>query len=117
MDSSIESTGTLYFQNTNGEMVRMNAQIEPIDITPLEEEFPKKLGCMQNQEFSFSMTTEIEKSNPLVDFIEQALRDIEFPFLIKQARKHKNKRINKKWLKRYGYILIIDGKMHPLINA
>lgn len=113
MDNSIESIGTLYFQNTNGEMVQMNAQIEPIAITPLEEEFPKKLGCMQNQEFS--MTTEVEKSNPLVDFIEQSLRDIEVPFLIKQARKHKKKRINKKWLKRYGYKLILDGKNAPIV--
>jgi hypothetical protein len=31
-----------------------------------------------------------------------------------QARKHKKKRINKKWLKRYGYTFMIDPNVYFL---
>ena len=107
-----ESTGTLFFQNANGETRKLNAQIEQTSTEPNEEE-KIKLGCMQEAEF----TMEIEDSKPLYNFVEQMLKEIQVPLLIKQARKHRKKRINKKWLKRYGYKLILDGKMHPLYEG
>ena len=106
-----ESTGTLFFQDADGEMKKLDVQAEQTSLEPIEKE-GIKLGCMQEAEF----TVEIEDSKPLNNFINQMLKEIKVPFLIKQTRKHKQKRINKKWLKRYGYTLILDGKMHPLYD-
>jgi hypothetical protein len=57
-----------------------------------------------NRDIEFSFT--VEDANINEDLLKKLMFpekfDIEYPKIV-QARKHRKKRINKKWLKKYGY--------------
>lgn len=59
---------------------------------------------------------------PLSTYLHSAPEILEVPNMVVQKKRHRSKRINKKWKKRYGYIVdsrvlsLNDGKtliMHP----
>ena len=99
--------GGLYLSDGTKFMELSNIDDVSMDITP---EISDKEFCR----FNNSMSCELTFDNSYVD--EKLLNPSKFMFITSipyavQVRKHKKKRINKKWTKKYGYRLnFIEGK-------
>ena len=73
------------------------------------------LSFADSPTFTLSFNTPIDTSNLMLSFgadIYNAQDKCNFQIIkVKQTRKHKKKRINKKWIKRYGYKqILVDCK-------
>ena len=71
-----------------------------------------------NQEFSCTMTSAFNK-DILLDLLgvskEPPKYRVEFPIGKVQRRKHKKRRINKKWAKKYGYKdIMVSGELNQI---
>ena len=71
-----------------------------------------------NQEFSCTMASDFNKDT-LLDLLgiskEPPKYRVEFPIGKIQRRKHKKRRINKKWAKKYGYKdIIVSGDLNRI---
>ena len=73
-----------------------------------------------NQEFSCTMASDFDK-DALLDILgvskEPPKCKVEFSIGKIQRRKHKKRRINKKWAKKYGYKdIIVSGKLNQIVT-
>ena len=73
-----------------------------------------------NQEFSCTMTPDFDK-DLLLDLLgvskEPSKYKVEFSIGKVQRRKHKKRRINKKWAKKYGYKdIIASGDFNHIVT-
>lgn len=110
-------TGTLFFQDKNGSNVLALNNVDKLELTSNATEEVDAIGNVENikrGEITMSLTDQIENkdlfkalgvdtSNVLDKYSILLTKPI-------QRRKHKKKRINKKWLKKYGYKLLVDYK-------
>lgn len=72
-----------------------------------------------NREFSCTMTSDFDK-DLLLDLLgvskETPKYKVEFSIGKVQRRKHKKRRINKKWAKKYGYKdIIVSGDLNQIM--
>ena len=75
------------------------------------EKFERSLCCNKEIEFTATVETIPEIFNELVKHVDLNEYTIKYTKYV-QARRHHKRRINKKWLKKYGYkekIIVIDG--------
>lgn len=76
-------------------------------LLPYEEDHPPM--CLVQPTYEFTLETKIDPVT-LDRLLRDPYRDPDREFTVKytykeQARRHKKKRINKKWAKRYGYVV------------
>lgn len=104
----------VYFYNPDGVLLMpvSEAIITSAEVNDRAENIEKKLYSINKEmEFTASFETTLE----LFDELTRQLNPNEFTLQYTkqvQARKHRQKRINKKWVKRYGYKdvqVTIDG--------
>lgn len=103
-----------YLYNSDGVKLMdvSDAAITTAKVNEEAEKFEKTLYPL-NKELEFSAT--LETTTGVFNELTRRVNPNEFTIKYTkyvQARKHHKKRINKKWLKKYGYkekILIIDG--------
>ena len=108
-------TGTLFFQDNDGNNVLALDNVDEIALNSNVIEEKDILGNVENikkGETTLSFTSTIEKKTLFkvlgVDISETPdAYKISFTKPV-QRRKHKKKRINKKWLKKYGYKILVD---------
>ena len=108
-------TGTLFFQDNDGNNVLALDNVDEIALTSNVIEEKDILGNVENikkGETTLSFTSTIEKKTLFkvlgVDISKTPdACKISFTKPV-QRRKHKKRRINKKWLKRYGYKTLVD---------
>ena len=110
-------TGTLFFQDKNGSNVLALNNVDELELTSNVTEERDILGNVENikrGEITMSLADPIENENlfKVLGFDTSNVPDKYSILLTKpiQRRKHKKKRINKKWLKKYGYKLLVDHK-------
>lgn len=110
-------TGTLFFQDKNGNNVLALNNVNELDLTSNTTEERDILGNVENikrGEITMSFTDPIENKNLFkVLGVDTSNVPDKYSILLTkpiQRRKHKKKRINKKWLKKYGYKLLVDLK-------
>lgn len=108
-------TGTLFFQDNDGNNVLALDNVDEIALNSNVIEEKDILGNVENikkGETTLSFTSTIEKKTLFkvlgVDISKTPdAYKISFTKPV-QGRKHKKKRINKKWLKKYGYKILAD---------
>lgn len=108
-------TGTLFFQDNDGNNVLALDNVDEIALNSNVIEEKDILGNVENikkGETTLSFTSTIEKKTLFkvlgVDISKTPdAYKISFTKPV-QRRKHKKKRINKKWLKKYGYKILVD---------
>lgn len=107
--------GTLFFQDNDGNNVLALDNVDEIELTSNVTEERDILGNVENIKkgettLSFASTFEkmvlfkalgFDMSNTPDAYKIQVTKPV-------QRRKHKKKRINKKWLKKYGYKILVD---------
>ena len=108
--------GTLFFQDNDGNNVLALDNVDEIALTSATEE-RDILGNVENinikkGETTLSITSTIEKET-LFKVLGVDISKTPDAYKIQvtkpvQRRKHKKKRINKKWLKKYGYKILVD---------
>lgn len=108
--------GTLFFQDNDGNNVLALDNVDEIALTSATEE-RDILGNVENinikkGETTLSFTSIIEKET-LFKVLGVDISKTPDAYKIQvtkpvQRRKHKKKRINKKWLKKYGYKILVD---------
>lgn len=110
-------TGTLFFQDKNGDNVLALNNINKLELTSNVTEEVDAIGNVENikrGEITISLTDPIENEDLFkalgVDISNVPDKYSIFLTKLIQRRKHKKKRINKKWLKKYGYKLSVDYK-------
>lgn len=110
-------TGTLFFQDKNGNNVLALNNVNELELTSNVTEEKDILGNVENikrGEITMSLTDPIKNKDlfKVLGFDMSNASDKYSILLTKpiQRRKHKKKRINKKWLKKYGYKLLVDLK-------
>ena len=110
-------TGTLFFQDKNGDNILTLNNVDKLELTSSVTEEVDVVGNVKNikrGEITMSLTDPIENEDLFEAFgVDTSnVPDKYSIFLTKpiQRRKHKKKRINKKWLKKYGYKLLVDYK-------
>ena len=111
-------TGTLFFQDKNGNNVLALNNVNELELTSNIIEETDSFGSVENIKrggTTLSFTTDIiDKENLFkVLGVDSSKSQDQISFsVIKpvQRRKHKKKRINKKWLKKYGYKILVDRK-------
>lgn len=117
-------TGTLFFQDKNGNNVLALNNIDKLELTSNVTEERDILGNVENIKrgettLSFTNITNKEDLFEVLGVNTSNVPDAYSILLTKpiQRRKHKKKRINKKWLKKYGYKLLVDYKDNWRINS
>lgn len=108
-------TGTLFFQDNDGNNVFALDNVDEIALTSSTTEEADILGNIKNikkGETTLSFTGTIEKET-LFKVLGVDISKTPDAYKIQvtkpvQRRKHKKKRINKKWLKKYGYKILED---------
>lgn len=110
-------TGTLFFQDKNGNNVLALNNVNELDLTSNATEEKDILGNVENIKrgettLSFTNITNKEDLFKVLVVDTSNVLDAYSILLTKpiQRRRHKKKRINKKWLKKYGYKLLVDYK-------
>lgn len=110
-------TGTLFFQDKNGNNVLALNNVNELELTSNVTEEKDILGNVENIKrcettLSFTNITNKENLFKVLGVDTSNVPDAYSILLTKpiQRRKHKKKRINKKWLKKYGYKLLVDYK-------
>lgn len=110
-------TGTLFFQDKNGDNILALNNINKLELTSNITEEVDAIGNVENikrGEITMSLTDPIENENLFkalgVDTSNVPDKCNIYLTKLIQRRKHKKKRINKKWLKKYGYKLSVDCK-------
>lgn len=110
-------TGTLFFQDKNGNNVLSLNNVNELELTPNVTEEKDILGNVENIKIgettlSFTNITNKEDLFEVLEVDTSNVPDAYSILLTKpiQRRRHKKKRINKKWLKKYGYKLLVDYK-------
>lgn len=110
-------TGTLFFQDKNGNNVLALNNVNELDLISNVTEEKDILGNVENIKrgeitMSFTNITNKEDLFKVLGVDTSNVPDAYSILLTKpiQRRKHKKKRINKKWLKKYGYKLLVDLK-------
>lgn len=110
-------TGTLFFQDKNGNNVLALNNVNELELTSNVTEEKDILGNVENIKrseatLSFTNITNKEDLFKVLGVDTSNVPDAYSILLTKpiQRRKHKKKRINKKWLKKYGYKLLVDYK-------
>lgn len=108
-------TGTLFFQDKNGNNVLALNNVNELDLTSNVTEERDILGNVENikkGETTLSFVSTFEKMAlfKALGFDMSKTPDAYKISVTKpvQRRKHKKKRINKKWLKKYGYKILVD---------
>lgn len=108
--------GTLFFQDNDGNNVLALDNVDEIALTSATEE-RDILGNVENinikkGETTLSFTSTIEKETLFKVFgVDISKTPDAYKIQVTkpvQRRKHKKKRINKKWLKKYGYKILVD---------
>lgn len=107
--------GTLFFQDNDGNDVLALDNVNEIALTSNVTEERDILGNVENikkGETTLSFTSTIEKE-ALFKVLGVDISKTPDAYKISvtkpvQRRKHKKKRINKKWLKKYGYKILAD---------
>lgn len=117
-------TGTLFFQDKNGNNVLALNNVNELDLTSNATEEKDILGNVENIKrgettLPFTNITNKEDLFKVLGVDTSNVPDAYSILLTKpiQRRKHKKKRINKKWLKKYGYKLLVDYKDNWRINS
>lgn len=107
--------GTLFFQDKNGNDVLALDSVDEIALTSSVTEERDILGNVKNMKkgettLSFASTIEKETLFKVLGVDISKTPDAYKISVTKpvQRRKHKKRRINKKWLKKYGYKIQID---------
>ena len=108
-------TGTLFFQDNDGNNVLALDNVDEIELTSSVTEEADILGNVKNikkGETTLSFTSTIEKET-LFKVLGVDISKTPDAYKISvtkpvQRRKHKKRRINKKWLKKYGYKIQVD---------
>lgn len=110
-------TGTLFFQDKNDNNVLALNNVNELELTPNVTEEKDILGNVENIKrgettLSFTNITNKEDLFEVLGVDTSNVPDAYSILLTKpiQRRKHKKKRINKKWVKKYGYKLLVDLK-------
>lgn len=110
-------TGTLFFQDKNGNNVFALNNVNELELTSNVTEEVNVIGNVENIKrgetiLSLTNTTNKEILLKALGVDTSNVPDAYSILLTKpiQRRKHKKKRINKKWLKKYGYKLLVDYK-------
>lgn len=110
-------TGTLFFQDKNGNNVLALNNVNELELTPNVTEEKDILGNVENIKrgettLSFTNITNKEDLFEVLEVDTSNVPDAYSILLTKpiQRRRHKKKRINKKWVKKYGYKLLVDLK-------
>ena len=111
-------TGTLFFQDKNGNNVLALNNVNELELTSNTIEEVDSFGSVGNIKrggTTLSFTTGIiDKENLLNALgVDLSKSQDQISFLLTkpvQRRKHKKKRINKKWLKKYGYKILVNRK-------
>lgn len=108
--------GTLFFQDNDGNNVLALDNVDEVALTSATKE-RDILGNVENinikkGETTLSFTSTIEKET-LFKVLGVDISKTPDAYKIQvtkpvQRRKHKKKRINKKWLKKYGYKILVD---------
>ena len=113
----MEETGTLLFQDKNGSNVFTLNNVNKLELTSNVTEEVDRIGNVKNVKrsettLSFTNTINNEDLFKVLGVDTSNVPDKYSILLTKpiQRRRHKKKRINKKWLKKYGYKLLIDYK-------
>lgn len=107
--------GTLFFQDKNSNDVLALDNVDEIALTSSVTEERDILGNVENikkSEITLSFTSTIEKET-LFKVLGVDISKTPDAYKISvtkpvQRRKHKKRRINKKWLKKYGYKIQVD---------
>lgn len=107
--------GTLFFQDNDGNNVLALDNVDEIALTSSATEEKDILGNVENikkGEITLSFTSTIEKET-LFKVLGVDISKTPDAYKISvtkpvQRRKHKKRRINKKWLKKYGYKILVD---------
>ena len=110
-------TGTLFFQDKNGDNLFTLNNISEVNYSMKSVEETDILGNVTNikkRDFTLSFDTTIDNKE-LLKVLGVGTSNVPDAYSILltkpiQRRKHKKKRINKKWLKKYGYKLLVDYK-------
>lgn len=117
-------TGTLFFQDKNGNNVLALNNVNELELTSNVTKEKDILGNVENIKrgettLSFTNITNKEDLFKVLEVDTSNVPDAYSILLTKpiQRRKHKKKRINKKWLKKYGYKLLVDYKDNWRINS
>ena len=102
-----------YFYNPDGVVLMdvSDAAITTAEVNDEAEKFEKSLYFNKEMEFNATIETTPEAFNEILKQTEPHEYTLKYTKYV-QARRHHKKRINKKWLKRYGYkekTIIIDG--------
>lgn len=110
-------TGTLFFQDKNGNNVLALNNVNELELTPNVTEEKDILGNVENIKrgettLSFTNITNKEDLFEVLEVDTSNVPDAYSILLTKpiHRRRHKKKRINKKWVKKYGYKLLVDLK-------
>lgn len=110
-------TGTLFFQDKNGNNVLELNNVNELELTSNVTEEKDILGNVENIKrgeitLSFTNITNKEDLFKVLGVDTSSVPDAYSILLTKpiQRRRHKKKRINKKLLKKYGYKLLVDYK-------
>ena len=93
-----------YFYHSDGVelMPISDAVITTAEIDDKAEEIERSLYCNKEIEFAATVETIPEVFNELVKHFDPNNYTIKYTKYV-QARRHHKRRINKKWLKKYGY--------------
>lgn len=93
-----------YFYNSDGVKVIpiSDAVITTAEIDDKAEKIERSLYCNKEIEFTATVETIPEVFNELVKQVDPNEYTIKYTKYV-QARRHRKRRINKKWLKKYGY--------------
>lgn len=109
--------GTLFFQDKNGSNILALNNVNELELTSNITEEVDAIGNVENikrGETTLSFTNIINKED-LFKALGVDISNVPDAYSILltkliQRRRHKKKRINKKWLKKYGYKLLVDYK-------
>ncbi len=102
-----------YFYDSDGVVLMpiSDAVITAAEIDDKAEKFERSLCCNKEIEFTATVETIPEVFAELVKQADPHEYTIKYTKYV-QARRHHKRRINKKWLKKYGYkekTFVIDG--------
>jgi hypothetical protein len=99
------NNGEIYLDETRLGTVTTGQLSTTEDVEPLDDESPWATS-FSTKPFEFEMTSEINQSTLDILVGTPAADSFTFTYegtCLEQIRRHKKKRINKKWAKRYGY--------------
>ena len=102
-----------YLYNSDGVKLMdvSDAAITTVEVDDRAEKFEESLYFNKEMEFTATTETTPETFNEILKQTDPHEYTLKYTKYV-QARRHHKKRINKKWLKRYGYkerTIIIDG--------